>query len=426
MPNRSAQAQMALLDIPNAGCELFSSSAAGITRHVTRRDGQVITTTLPEPSSGVALTVAEKYDLAWLRSKKRPEPLGGPCLSLADLFSGCGGLSLGISEAARAVGCDTSFQLAVDLEETFLDTYQTNFAPVRIESKPLETIVDGKLGAAVSETEAALQKSLSSLNVLVAGPPCQGHSDLNNYTRRVDPKNDLYERVARVAELISPEHVVIENVPGVRHDKTRVMQRTVAALQGLGYSVDIADVYGADIGVAQRRQRTFVIASLSKKLEEGGLARTLQELSKPARPVGWAIEDLLTSVGNTPFDQPSAMSEESRRRVDWLFDNGEYDLPDELRPRCHSEKAHTYKSVYGRMHWDRPAQTITTGFQVMGQGRFLHPLQRRVITPHEAARIQFFPDHFDFGTQIRKWYAKMIGNAVPPKMGYAVGLHLLR
>ncbi len=73
-----------------------------------------------------------------------------------------------------------------------------------------------------------------------------------------------------------------------------------------------------------------------------------------------------------------------------------------------------------------PAWTITTGFLVMGQGRFIHPLARRVITPHEGARLQFFPDFFDFGNRSRREYAKMIGNAVPPKMATIVALELLR
>jgi DNA (cytosine-5)-methyltransferase 1 len=78
------------------------------------------------------------------------------------------------------------------------------------------------------------------------------------------------------------------------------------------------------------------------------------------------------------------------------------------------------------MRGDRPAQTITTGFGVMGKGRFVNPHERRTITPHEAARIQSFPDFFDFAVVNRTVIQKVIGNAVPPKLGYAVGLHLLR
>ena len=78
------------------------------------------------------------------------------------------------------------------------------------------------------------------------------------------------------------------------------------------------------------------------------------------------------------------------------------------------------------MYPDRPAQTLTTGFTVMGRGRFVHLTERRTITPHEAARLQFFPDFFDFGERPVTLLSRVIGNAVPPKLGYVLGLHLLR
>jgi DNA (cytosine-5)-methyltransferase 1 len=75
------------------------------------------------------------------------------------------------------------------------------------------------------------------------------------------------------------------------------------------------------------------------------------------------------------------------------------------------------KSVYGRLSWDRPAQTITSGFGSMGQGRYVHPLRRRVITPHEAARLQGLPDFFSFDSVVgRTLLHEMIGNAVPPQL----------
>jgi DNA (cytosine-5)-methyltransferase 1 len=79
--------------------------------------------------------------------------------------------------------------------------------------------------------------------------------------------------------------------------------------------------------------------------------------------------------------------------------------------------------MYGRLWWDEPAQTITTGFSSMGQGRFVHPLQPRTLTPHEAARLQTFPDFFTIGatTHLRSAWSRMIGNAVPPFLGRALG-----
>jgi DNA (cytosine-5)-methyltransferase 1 len=78
------------------------------------------------------------------------------------------------------------------------------------------------------------------------------------------------------------------------------------------------------------------------------------------------------------------------------------------------------------MYPDRPAPTITAGFLSTGQGRFVHPNHPRTLTPHEAARVQFFPDFFEFGVKYRRTLQRMIGNAVPPKMAYVVALDLLR
>ena len=82
--------------------------------------------------------------------------------------------------------------------------------------------------------------------------------------------------------------------------------------------------------------------------------------------------------------------------------------------------------MYGRLHWEKTAQTLTTGFGSMGQGRYVHPLRRRTITPHEAARIQMIPDFFDFSkVDSRSALAKLIGNVVPPALGIALGVPLL-
>src|SRR5439155_20605066 len=79
---------------------------------------------------------------------------------------------------------------------------------------------------------------------------------------------------------------------------------------------------------------------------------------------------------------------------------------------------HTYNSMYGRLSWNEPAQTITTGFGSMGQGRFVHPALSRTLTPHEAARLQTLPDFYDLDTSKgRGAWAMVIGNAVPPPLG---------
>jgi len=113
-------------------------------------------------------------------------------------------------------------------------------------------------------------------------------------------------------------------------------------------------------------------------------------------PLSWAIGDLLDRDSGGIMDTSPNLTPVNLDRINYLFDKDIHDLPDEQRPDCHKNGT-TYTAVYGRMHWDRAAQTITTGFGTPGQGRYIHPTRRRLITPHEAARIQGFPDWFDFG-----------------------------
>ena len=140
------------------------------------------------------------------------------------------------------------------------------------------------------------------------------------------------------------------------------------------------------------------------------------------RSVMWAIGDLMElEAGAEPFDTAPVPSDENRKRIHWLFDNGLHDLANSERPDCHKDGT-TYTAVYGRMHHDRPAPTITTGIGTPGQGRFIHPMKCRLVTPHEAARIQGFPDGYGFlergGPAKRKDLSKWIGDAVPAPMGY--------
>ncbi len=333
-------------------------------------------------------------------------------------------MSLGLWEACRAVGARMVPVLAVDFNEVPLDVYRANFQGALTIASPIENLVDGELGAPVSHAERALLSRIGRVDVLIGGPPCQGHSNLNNHTRRRDPKNALYARMARFAEIARPQHVVIENVTAVRHDRDRVVDRTTAHLRSLGYAIDDGVIEAVGLGVAQRRRRHLVVASRIWSPDVAGMAALYR---RPERSVQWAIGDLAHAAASGDFDTASTPSATNTARIERLFRDRLYDLPDEARPDCHRLRAHTYKSVYGRLHPDAPAQTITSGFLSMGQGRYVHPTKKRVITPHEAARLQFIPDFFDFtAAPGRTALAEMIGNAVPSKLAYVVGVELLR
>jgi len=342
----------------------------------------------------------------------------------ADLFCGCGGLSLGAAEACRVLGKRFLSVAAVDKDPVAVRTYKRNFPCSTTYSDEIEKVVDGEIGSEPTIRERIFLKEVGNIDVLLAGPPCQGYSNLNNHTRRKDGRNTLYERVARFTEIAKPKHVLIENVPAAIFGVEGAVKRTIKVIQGLGYAVDSGVVDLTTIGVPQKRKRYIVVASLSKK---PSVKATIEKHRvEHVRSVKWAIGDLEDEPSTCIFTTASCLSQANMQRIEYLHQNDLYDLPEHLRPVCHRNGRHSYPSMYGRMKLDEPSQTITSGFQSPGQGRFIHPTRLRTLTPHEAARLQFFPDYFDFSeATTRAALAMMIGNAAPMKLSYVFVLDLL-
>lgn len=354
-------------------------------------------------------------DARWLRKKRRPAGSpGARRVRIADLYCGCGGMSLGVSEALREQGVTLEVALAVDIDPSALDVYELNFPDATTRCEDLGRVFGSFYGESLTVDELALRDAAGKVDWIVSGPPCQGHSDLNNRTRRRDPKNELFRTVARAAEVLAPDIVVIENVPPVENDARGVVSTTIAHLERLGYSVGSAVVNASRLGVPQERKRFILVASRVEGFEPEAFLQTLLNQSRSVRDVQWALADLMLRESESTFDTPSRVSADNQRRIEYLFENDLYDLPDSERPPCHRHGNHTYRAVYGRLRWDQPAKTITTGFTSMGQGRFVHPSRRRTLTPHEAARLQTFPDWFDWGASSRTTLTMLIGNAVPP------------
>ena len=350
-----------------------------------------------------------------------------PKLRIADLFSGCGGLSLGMQRAAHDLGYYMDVRLAVDSDQVAMDVYRSSFPNAKTICKPIEQIVDGELGSPLTLAEAELARQVGHLDILLGGPPCQGHSNLNNHSRRDDPRNGLYLRMARAAEVLCPSVIIVENVPTVTLDVRKSVQQTVKKLREVGYAIGQGVVDLSKLGVPQRRRRHVTAAVLDGDIEPQAI---IEELQSPIcehvpRSVRWAIGDLEDVSPTGLFDSSSKPSILNQSRIDWLFENDEADLPNNLRPPC-QQSEHSYTAMYGRIAWDEPAQTVTTGFNSTGQGRYVHPSIRRVITPHEAARLQMLPDYVSFSSvHARKHLAKLIGNSVPPPLSFELGKRLI-
>ncbi len=360
-------------------------------------------------------------DAAFIRSNEPPpEGSGRRALRFVDLFSGCGGLSFGVLEGVRRLGGRARLLAAADADPTAIQVFH------RALGGSGQRFLVGDLGNALRDDGTPLTDFGSQLlsravgaDVIVAGPPCQGHSALNNHTRHDDPRNELYLVLPRAAAALRPKALIIENVKGLAADRRGALTRSELALNDLGYETSWRRVDLSKLGVPQTRTRHVLVATRGERFDWSHLLE-----SDVRRDVAWAIGDLPERDVDDPAHVPADLNSTSRARIDWLFDNHEWQLPDFLRPDCH-RNGHSYQAVYGRLWWDRPAQTITSGFTTMGRGRYVHPAYRRTLTPREAARLQCIPDFVRFDGVGRTKAARMIGNVAPPLLTVAIVAELV-
>lgn len=358
-------------------------------------------------------------------------------LRVVDLFSGAGGLALGVRQLAAELGRTVVTELIVDQDAAANAVYAANHR-TRLRSKAsVSSYVDFRLRGWEEDAsfvyppevlDAETAEATRAVDLLIAGPPCQGNSNLNNRSRRDDKRNELYLTVPAFAIAVDARNVVIENVPGVIHDFNRVVQTAERLFEAAGYQVTSGVLAAHEMGWPQTRRRFFMVACRDHApIPLAEVSRLLSDDRR--RSVMWAIGGLEAGASVDILDKPTEHNSDNQGRIDWLFDNGEYNLPLSERPECHRDGT-TYGSVYGRMKPDEPAPTLTTGFMSPGRGRFVHPTKRRTLTAREAAVLQGFPYGYRFKTDpenppTRSQLAKWIGDAVPMPLGYAAALSAL-
>lgn len=343
----------------------------------------------------------------------------GDDLAYADLFCGCGGMSLGFERAGfTSVG-------AIDKNPHAADTYASNLSTSPIVDDITEY-----------DAEALLEEfgvDTGDLDVVISCAPCQGFSQHRNKHDDIDDeRNSLVEYSVRLAVDMEPEFFVMENVPEMINGSDRHhWSRAYSVLKRAGYLVRYGVVNAADYGVPQRRNRAIIVA------RRGGRKVELPEPTTPDshRTVRDTIADLpALAAGEQDSDDPMhAAPDHTDRIVEMLehipSDGGTWpDIPEEhreeywldsMKRRARKGDTSSYVDTYGRMYWDRPAPTITRKSSSPSCGRFVHPEQNRNVSVRETALLQSFPEDWTFEGPLTARYAQN-GNAVPPRLAEAI------
>lgn len=326
------------------------------------------------------------------------------------MFCGVGGLTAGLLKSGIKV------KAGYDIESACRFGYEYNNNATFVH-KDVKDVTADEINGWYSQ---------GAVRLLAGCAPCQPFSTYNNgRDTTIDEKYPLLHHFSRLIEGILPELVTMENVPSVV--KHQVYHDFVARLESLGYMVSAQKVECVQYGVPQKRKRHVLLASRI------GTVQLLKPTHSKPVTVREAIGDLPPIKAGEyhqadPLHYSAQLSDLNMKRIKSSKQGGTWrDWPDDLIAECHKKSSgKTFASVYGRMSWDKPAPTMTTLCTGFGNGRFGHPEQDRAISLREAAIFQTFPDDYKFAENISKTaISKMIGNAVPVRLGEIVGLSLV-
>jgi len=310
-------------------------------------------------------------------------------MNVLDLFSGCGGFSLGFKMAGfRLVG-------AIDVSGVCCETYYLNLG--------IRPVKDDIRNQDPRDFDA---------DVIIGSPPCKSFSFASQRRHRPDPENDLIFEFERFVRAIQPMGFVFENVVGLRVGwRRRLVYKLKKTLEGDGYSVADVVLDAYDFGVPQHRKRLFLI----------GLREPL--FFNPKRRLGGTVRDAFRGVEKVPNHVWTKSRPETKRVMSFIPQGKSLSrvwhlLPNDLKGR-YSSFANMHNNIYYRLSWDRPSITICHPRKAM----IIHPDENRVISVREAARLQGFPDFFTFTGGLNDQY-QQVADAVPPPLARAIAMEL--
>lgn len=347
-------------------------------------------------------------------------------MKVFDLFCGCGGFSKGFQNAGFDI------KLGIDIWQDAITTYKHNF-PNAV------TITEDISNLSGSDLLTRANLLAEEVDVIIGGPPCQGFS-LSGKRMIDDPRNILYKSFVRMVSDIRPKVFVMENVPGlVKLFNGKVKNQVIEDFSSLGYEVSLGQLTACDYGVPQARKRVFFVGLNKNKINNterfvfptpthGGEisyitckdaisdldfiddTKLLQEQDEYQVAPQNDYQLMMRKNAKKLFNHVATIHTEKTRSIIALVpDGGNYkSLPENL------QQTRKVNIAWTRMDSKKPCFTIDTG-----HNHHFHYRANRVPTVRESARIQSFPDDFEF-IGIKTSQLKQVGNAVPPLLAQAI------
>ena len=362
---------------------------------------------------------------------------------MADLFAGCGGLSLGLEQAGF------SPWFVNEIVEQFVNTYKVNH------QLSDEHYYIGDI-AKLNEQIREYKDILTDITLVCGGPPCQGFSMANRQRILDDPRNGLYKQFLIFLSIVRPQFFIMENVKGMMNKKNEIIQNFKEYL-GDDYQYDYAVLKAQDFGVPQNRERFIMIgnrmgvspklifAEIDKSKREAFVLRDallgLPHLESKKVKGQRDIEDISSGLTERDFDYPQTdfyRFINGDRTITKLYNhknryNNERDIEIYRRLPQGGNSLHDsiadimpykrrnkiFKDKYFKLDESQICKTITSHMK-FDCNMYIHPWEARGLSPREAARIQTFPDDYVITGSQNMWYAQ-VGNAVPVKLAKAIG-----
>jgi DNA (cytosine-5)-methyltransferase 1 len=361
-----------------------------------------------------------QLDELWDKAADAP---AGP-IEVIDLFSGCGGMSAGFA-AINAVVPAYRLVAAVDIDEVANGTYTDNLGVAPVCADVGQLAADSRLLGNLTRGRRNRRSPL----VLIGCSPCQGFSSHRNKRGAGDTRNSLFVDFARLAVKLRPDVVVSENVPELLTDSYWEWVTTARAeFERAGYATHLAVHDMATFGVPQQRFRALLLAmrrpfAPPSGFLGGGAFRTVRDAIGHLGAVVAGERHRDDELHVSARHRPETLA--TIRAVPKNGGNRPYGIGPECLRRVEIRQGRAaYEDVYGRLHWDRPAITLTHYARNPASGRFVHPEQDRGLTIREAALLQGFPATYRFGGSLDDCF-RQIGNAVPPMFSAYVAGHIL-